>query len=347
MSTPRFDHTATLLQSGNVLVAGGLTGPCGVTGTAEVYDPTTNGWQSIAPMLKPRAGHRAVRLADGSVLIVGGYSRVPQGSGCADADVTTTEIYSPATNTWTSVPSPVCNVVDVALSLLPSGQALASMPWGAAAYDPQLGSWTHWPNLQPLQWTAGGVPYGAGDALFVGANLTAGGDSLASMTFQFSTKTWLAVPPPVLGEQFYEGVLAALDDGRVLWMGGHCGPGCVVIHLPNGAKQQGCSYNCSALFNPTTKSWAQTGLASLQFDPGIVALPGAMALATGGGAAAGGTAQIFEASNGTWHMAPSMKWSRSDHTLTRLPSGAVLAAGGFDGALVALSTAEVYLPGGP
>src|SRR4051794_38076688 len=50
MATARTQHTATLLPSGKVLVAGGI-GPGGVTlATAELYDPATGAWAPTGSM---------------------------------------------------------------------------------------------------------------------------------------------------------------------------------------------------------------------------------------------------------------------------------------------------------
>lgn len=61
-------HTATLLPSGKVLVAGGGE----QNSTAEVYDPTTGSFSITGGMEVGRSGHTATLLPDGSVLVVGG-----------------------------------------------------------------------------------------------------------------------------------------------------------------------------------------------------------------------------------------------------------------------------------
>lgn len=88
LNLARTGHTATLLEDGRVLVAGGD----GLVGTgiaplrlAELYDPKANAWYPIE-MSKPRANHAALRLPDGRVLLSGGT-----GKGAA----TSTEIFDP------------------------------------------------------------------------------------------------------------------------------------------------------------------------------------------------------------------------------------------------------------
>lgn len=73
MTTPRANHTATLLLDGKVLIAGGgSTG--GLLNTAEIFDPLTGFFTSVTDtMAISRARHSAIPIVDGSkVLIIGG-----------------------------------------------------------------------------------------------------------------------------------------------------------------------------------------------------------------------------------------------------------------------------------
>ena len=68
MAEARTLHTATLLPSGKVLVAGGGD----ENSTAEVYDPATGSFSNIGGMEIGRSGHTATLLPNGSVLVSGG-----------------------------------------------------------------------------------------------------------------------------------------------------------------------------------------------------------------------------------------------------------------------------------
>ncbi|HEY5974719.1 MAG TPA: kelch repeat-containing protein, partial [Geobacteraceae bacterium] len=74
MGAAREAHTATLLQSGKVLIAGG-TGASGYLGSAELYDPVTGTFVATNGSLNTaRQQHTATLLPTGKVLVVGGYN---------------------------------------------------------------------------------------------------------------------------------------------------------------------------------------------------------------------------------------------------------------------------------
>jgi hypothetical protein len=98
---PRYQHSASLLNDGRVLVAGGFRfGPrsgFGVTDTplagAQIFDPRTNTWMDAASMTIRRARHAAVTLPGGQVMVLGGLHE--------DA-LAAVEIYDPAADKWTT-----------------------------------------------------------------------------------------------------------------------------------------------------------------------------------------------------------------------------------------------------
>jgi hypothetical protein len=70
----RVGHTATRLPDGRVLVTGGGNSASGAAylASAELFDPSRDGWAPAAPMALPRFGHVATLLRDGQVLVSGG-----------------------------------------------------------------------------------------------------------------------------------------------------------------------------------------------------------------------------------------------------------------------------------
>src|SRR5215469_18042319 len=94
MTIARSWHTATLLNNGQVLIAGGVTdSSSSVTASAELYDPTRGTFSPTGNMTAPRWAHTAILLPDGRVLIAGGSGSFGENLPY----LTTAEIYDPPT----------------------------------------------------------------------------------------------------------------------------------------------------------------------------------------------------------------------------------------------------------
>ena len=72
----RQSHTASLLPSGKVLVAGGLAAPGGYTTSCELYDPATDQWSPADAMPYARGDHTATLLLTGELVVTGGFDGV-------------------------------------------------------------------------------------------------------------------------------------------------------------------------------------------------------------------------------------------------------------------------------
>ncbi len=83
----QFAHTATLLNDGRVLLAGGFSAPA-------IYDPARDAWEPTGELAVEQYSAQAVRLRDGKVLLIGG--QVGQ-EGTPTQEV---QVYDPASNTW-------------------------------------------------------------------------------------------------------------------------------------------------------------------------------------------------------------------------------------------------------
>ncbi len=89
MSSARLGPTATLLTTGQVLVAGGVVNESSftVTASAEIYTPSTSSFAATGSMNTARAAHTATLLTDGTVLITGGENS-------SSAPLASAELYS-------------------------------------------------------------------------------------------------------------------------------------------------------------------------------------------------------------------------------------------------------------
>jgi hypothetical protein len=94
--TPRSLHTATLLNDGTVLIAGGSNSYS--IAAAEIYDPATNVFTVSGSLATARNGHTATLLSNGKVLIAGGQDDCP--SPCTNSYLSSVEIYDPAARSF-------------------------------------------------------------------------------------------------------------------------------------------------------------------------------------------------------------------------------------------------------
>ena len=106
MTVGRTNHTATLLRTGFVLIAGYSLG-------AELYDPSTGMFTATGSMTQGRDLFTATLLDDGRVLVAGG-----------DTVLAGTEIYDPSTGTFKSSGSMIMARDSQAAALLENGNVL-------------------------------------------------------------------------------------------------------------------------------------------------------------------------------------------------------------------------------
>ena len=118
LATARQYHTATLLPSGKVLVAGG-TGGGVYLASAELYDPAAQRWSATGSLGTGRYSHTATLLPAGKVLVAGGYNGF-MGS------VASAEVYDPVAGTWNATGSLATARQNHTATLLASGKVLAA-----------------------------------------------------------------------------------------------------------------------------------------------------------------------------------------------------------------------------
>lgn len=101
MEFKRQQHTATILADGSVLVTGGTAG-VGWTDTrfpilpAEIWEPSTGRWTTVAAMSEPRWYHStAILLPDARVFVGGGMEYATPRTTGIFGGIDTYEIYSP------------------------------------------------------------------------------------------------------------------------------------------------------------------------------------------------------------------------------------------------------------
>src|SRR5262249_34395831 len=143
MGTPRSFHTATLLSNGKVLVVGGFDNKGAPLANTEIYDPVAKTFSATSNnMPNKAAGHTATLLLNGKVLVVGGGN-------------STSEIYDPASNSWSAAGGIGGQRTYHTATLLPTGKVLIAggsdqsgrTTNSALLFDPATGNYTNTGNM--------------------------------------------------------------------------------------------------------------------------------------------------------------------------------------------------------
>src|SRR3954451_11250777 len=230
----RAGHTATRLQDGRVLIAGGYlltqSGDVGApSADAEVFDPTTGTFAPAGRMITARGDHSATLLADGRVLIAGGGDGSP-GYGEAPHVFSNAEVFDPKTSTFSTVGSLVTERANHTATLLPDGRVLVAggrndlgEPRSTEIFDPRDGAFTPGPvAASPHRATLAPLIEG-GRVLLTGS----GPDGSEIFDPQGAPVPAAAAAPgaraftPVQTRVMHDRPsLVELDDGRILIVGG-------------------------------------------------------------------------------------------------------------------------------
>ena len=214
----RGGHTATLLLDGKVLVVGGGAEDTELEGgprsaTAELYDPITGSWTTIASMTEARKGFTATLLPDGRVLVAGG-----------DGGYTSAELFDPDTGRWTATGSMADGRFGHTATLLTDGTVLVtggcacSEPgaWATAElYDPGSGRWTATGSMGIARIFHTATLLVDGTVLVVNEGLWDRPPS--AELYDPSSDRWTGTAKPVQTRVGYSAT--ALLDGRVLLAG--------------------------------------------------------------------------------------------------------------------------------
>lgn len=317
MTTPRFSHTATLLNTGNALFAGGIASykvfyrgsqsTCIAVATdhAELFDPLNGTFAPTGPMSTLRVNHTSTLLQDGKVLVTGGDTAL-QGPGTA-------EIFDPATAVFTATGNMISLHSHHAATLLPSGKVLITGGVSGAdisdVFNPALGAFA---ATGPM---SGPRSFHTATLLPNGKVLVVGGIGLMNTVLStaelYDPAAGTFAPAASMATARRSHTATLLPSGAIL--------------IAGGFDQSGAALSTAEIYNPITGMFAPTASMNVAHSQHTATLlPSGKVLIAGGG---NFVAELFDPGTGTFSLTGSMLISRILHTATLLPSGQVVVTG--------------------
>jgi len=212
MPTGHWDHTATLMNNGRVLVAGG----CCPVADAAVYDPPTGVWRATAPMHVRREADIATLLPDGRVLVAGGYT------GATDP-TRKAELYLPGQGRWVRIRPMGQGRLGFQSAVLNSGKVLvvggAVTAGTAELFDPVTETWSPTGSLSVPGWEPSTLTLLPDGRVLAAAGCCGsnGRDNKVAETYDPATGTWSQTGDMNIAREGAQAVL--LPDGLILVAG--------------------------------------------------------------------------------------------------------------------------------
>ncbi|HXR36798.1 MAG TPA: kelch repeat-containing protein, partial [Candidatus Binataceae bacterium] len=311
MTDSRLFHSGNLLDTGQVLIAGGSQ-IAGTLDSAEIYDPATGIFTATAgAMSQARYHHTATLLSDNTVLVTGGDN----GGGLLVATaLISAELYDPTTNKFTSPGDMFSPRTWQTATKLQDGKVLVA--GGSPAVDSAI---------DPTTGTGTGLPIGA----------------LPSAELYDPKSKQFVGNPGAMND-------ARTEHAAAFIKGCTCSAENQVL-LAGGIDASGTTLTSAELFKESDNSFTVTGSMNVaRHNHTATTLNDGRVLITGGvdnSLTVQNSAEIFDPKSGAFTLTAPMNRARAFHSAQLLDDGQVLIAGGGllpDGTFD--MTAEVFNP---
>jgi hypothetical protein len=351
LSQPRAFHSATLLDDGSVLVAGGTSSmwlpestapPTQVLRTAERLDGSSLTFASgPVEMTSARIGHTATLLPSGNVLIAGGSD----GTGLAKI----VEVYRPVERAFLKQAEELnpprawhaSALTDRGAAFVGGVDAARKPLQSSEAFDPGVGTMGSFPGLNTARRAFSLTRFSDGTLLVTGGYDAAGNALKTTELRSPGSPMWEVGPSLTYARAHHSATL--LDDGTVLIVGGLTATG-----VETGAIERYDPASRSFKLVPETDSLklARWGHTATLLSDGRVLVVGGFAY---GGFYPSPSVESIQLSTGSLTSVlvktiGQLAQARAGHTATRLASGFVLVIGGLTaGSLAPVDTAEIFV----
>lgn len=333
LNVARHGHTATLLNSGLVLVAGGNSTDLGALASSELYDPTTNMFSAGPNMSSVRSDHTATLLSNGKVLIVGGYD--------ADGNVLAgAELYDPGTGAFTLAGNLNVARGSHTAALLSNGMVLIAGGlnrdfWSLAnaeLFIPDTGTFISVGSLNSERSDHTATLLGDGTVLIAGGW---GNSSILTSAELFDPSTSRFTPTGHMNVGRGSHTATLLSNGKVLFVGG--------LDASFTALADAETYDAT-----TGTFSASDDMTSARESHTATLLNNGLVLVAGGSDSSGSVfadVEAYDPSAGNFTAPSALDAFHFSHTSTLLRDGNVLIAGGLNSDFLSEPSAELYLPG--
>src|SRR5271165_5957224 len=350
LNTSRFQHNATTLASGKILVAGGISCPtagnCTYLNSAEIYDPTASSFTNTGAMAQARSAP-AVLLQNGNLLIAGGYNCDSSGNCMSLASA---EIYRPSAGTFISAGTMTAARSGHTMTLLPNGTVLiaggqtcitatlCTALSSAEIYDPVAGTFTATTvGMSAARFGASAVALSSGSVLIVGG--FDGSNLPAAAELYMPSQNAFMYNGPKLNTPRFNATVTPLNNGQILVAGGS------TCALP------GCPTSAAEVYDPVANTFTTTsvGMNVPRFSHTATLLTNGQVVIAGGFSSCSSSCtseastEVFDPVAGTFSPSQSLGNAVAGQSATLTANANVLLIGGVS-AQVTTAADEWYQP---
>lgn len=288
-------------------------------------------WTEVAPLAAARKNFSASAY-NGEIYVFGGYN-------ASNTNLTSVEIYNPASNAWRPGVAAPIGLANYKAKTVGSKTYLIGSGSAVRIFDHSTNTWSSGP-VAPFSDPSFDIDVWADSAvghtyvLVIASNLSAGRHDVFAYEVSLSPNQWYyGTSYPSTDHRWH--AIAAIGDA---------------VYLAGGYRQYMSSKVSGAtyLYSPVTDIWTTSALGLLKlprYDARAVNLNGTLVLLGGQTASLDALREVeaYDVTSKTWSMLPKMLRARNNFAAVVL-GGKIYAIGGTSGSSTPLANVEAYTP---